>query len=71
MPAGPASEVDVAVTVIGDAAVSGLAAPEADRWMPSPPLTEPLADVVVGFVIPPALAEVREYKEEVDMRLFS
>lgn len=71
MPVGPTSEVDVAVTVTGDAPVSGLAAPDAERWRPSPPLTEPLVDVVVGFVIPPALAEVREYNEDVDMRLFS
>ena len=58
------------VTVTAEGAVSGFAAADADLFTPSAPLTEPLVDVG-GPVAPPALAEVNEYNEEVDMRLLS
>lgn len=70
VPVGPSSEVDVVVTVTGEVtgegAVSGFAAPDGDLWRASP-----LAEFVGGPAAPPALAEVKEYKEDVDMRLFS
>ena len=71
VPPGPPSEVDVVVTVTGLGAVSApaLAALDPDLWTLPSPLTEPLAEFVGGPVAPPALAEVKEYREDVDMRL--